>query len=646
MEQALARYEELLTLAKKYQYEYDLGHPTISDKEWDELYWELVALEQQLNLNVPNSLTKTIIYTVKNELDKVHHSHPMLSLDKTKDFKEILKFIEDESCVAMLKMDGLTCSLTYEGGRLVRAETRGNGVIGEDITHNAFVVASIPKTIPCTDRCVIDGEIVCTYQNFEKFNTEYSNPRNFAAGSIRLLNNKECERRGLAFVAWDWIEGSPLEYLSSKLGSLYVMGFTVVPWVIPAFEYGESWADAVEWLKSEAQRLGYPIDGIVFKYDNCLEYEAAGYTEHHFKGGLAYKFYDELYETSLVDIEWSMGRTGVLTPVAILEEIEIDGAFISRASLHNVSVMYELLGQPYVGQKVRVYRANQIIPQIYDAEKSSLSITTLQPSKCPICGDRLKLIDNGGVITLNCPNEECDGKLLNKLDHFCGKKGLDIKGISKATLEKLMTWGWVNSIEDIFNLQEHKTVWTNTEGFGEKSVDKIFAAIDAAKQTDLASFISSLGIPLIGKAVAKDLAKVFDTYEDFREAVAAGYEFWQLPNFGEAKHNAIINFDYTSADKVRTYLSITNSTNEEKIQALAGLVFVCTGKLTHHKNRAELKDLIERHGGKLTDSISAKTNYLINNDITSSSSKNKTAKIMGIPIITEQQFLDFLSGQR
>ena len=642
----ITQYEDLLKRMAEAQLAYDQGHPIISDKEWDELYWSLTEMENALGFQHPDSPTKRIIYEVKNELQKVEHNHPMLSLDKTKDLNEIIDFITEHDWICMAKMDGLTCSLTYRDCRLVKAETRGNGVIGEDITHNAMVIPSIPKFIPIKEEVVIDGEIISTYENFEKFNKDYSNPRNFAAGSIRLLDSKECERRGLTFVTWDWIKGHNHKTLVDKLIDLSYLGFVIVPWAREGIEYGSNLDDRMKIVKGCAQKEGYPIDGLVFKYNDCEEYEAAGRTEHHFRGGLAYKFYDELYETKLLNIEWSMGRTGVLTPVAIVEEIEIDGAMISRASLHNVSVMNELLGQPFVGQKVRIFRANQIIPQVYDAEKSDLSISQLRIDKCPICGERLKLNNNDGVITLTCPNEDCEGKLLNRLDHFCGKKGLDIKGLSKATLEKLMDWGWIETEEDLFTLWEFRNEWIKKDGFGVKSVDNILAAIDASKTTELYQFISSLGIPLIGISVSKELVKIFDSYESFREAIAAGYEFWKLPNFGDAKHNALINFDYSQADRMRVYLNLTNKMGNVTIkssQPLKDLTFCVTGKLKSYKNRAEIKTIIEQNGGRCVDSVSSKTNYLINNDFASESSKNKTAKSLGVPIITEEQFKDLLN---
>ena len=644
-------YRQTLEKMSEWQRAYDEGHPVMSDREWDDHYWSLINLEKRLGYADPNSPTQRIEYKVVNKLPKVEHSHPMLSLDKTKDLDEIISFITERDWICMAKMDGLTCSLTYRGGRLVRAETRGNGMVGEDITHNAYVLPSIPKVIPIKEEVVIDGEVICTYENFKNFETDYSNPRNFAAGSIRLLDSNECAKRGLTFVAWDWIDGWQADeyvathtYLHEKLFLLGELGFTVVPWAREGIEYGSNFDDRMKIVKGYAEKMGYPIDGLVFKYNDCEEYEAAGRTEHHFRGGLAYKFYDELYETTLEDIEWSMGRTGVLTPVAIFKEIEIEGAKISRASLHNVSVMNELLQQPFYGQKLWIYRANQIIPQVQEAEPSPYTISTMRISKCPICGAQLELNNNDGVLTLYCPNETCDGKVLNKLDHFCGKKGLDIKGISKATLEKLMDWGVVNSIADIFYLRLYRNEWIKKDGFGVKSVDKLLASIEEVqKNCSLAAFISSLGIPLIGQSVAKDLAKVFATYEDFRAAVAAGYDFSKLPNFGYEKTQALLNYDYHLADTVRKYLNLTNEKEEKTSKTLEGLTFVCTGKLQFHKNRTELKALIEKNGGKLTDSVSSKTNYLINNDITSESGKNKTAKSLGVPIITEQQFLSMIN---
>ena len=360
-----ARMRELIDFLNKHQDLYDNGTPEIADREWDEAYLELQELERLGGYSLPDSPTQKIRYEVINELKKVKHEYqPMLSLDKTKDIEEIKEFIGVKAWIAMLKLDGLTCRLTYKGGRLVRAETRGNGIEGEDITHNARVLPSIPQRINYYDTLVVDGEVVCDLNTFEQFKNEYANARNFAAGSIRLLDSKECAKRGLTFVAWDIIYGASSGFLSERLDDLRNMTFTVVPYCTNRIYdiFAESTVDLLREINNERC---YPIDGIVVKYDDCWVYYNAGKTDHHFRGGMAYKFYDEEYETELLDIEWSMGRTGVLTPVAVYKDVEIDGAICNRANLHNINTLTELLGeQPYVGQKIWVYKANAIIPQI------------------------------------------------------------------------------------------------------------------------------------------------------------------------------------------------------------------------------------------------------------------------------------------
>lgn len=367
-------YQATIDLLNKWQDAYDKGQPLVSDKEYDDLYFKLCEYEANTGEISPDSPTQKIRYTVVTELKKVKHEYqPMLSLDKTKDIEEIKSFIGTKDWIAMLKLDGLTCRLTYEEGKLVRAETRGNGIEGEDITHNARVLPSIPKRIDYYDTLVVDGEVICKRADFSQFEEKYANARNFAAGSIRLLNSNECAKRGLTFVAWDIItENNDDEWgtLSTKLMYLYNYGFVVVPYNTKEDYDIDKVIDALVEDNAHYNDFCYPIDGIVFKWDNCKEYEAAGRTEHHFRGGLAYKFYDEEYETELLDIEWSMGRTGVLTPVAIYKDIEIDGATCNRANLHNLNTLVELLGeQPYVGQKIWVYRSNMIIPQISRSEK-------------------------------------------------------------------------------------------------------------------------------------------------------------------------------------------------------------------------------------------------------------------------------------
>lgn len=633
----LSKIKELVEKLNYYTKLYDEGRPEISDKEWDDMYFELQKIERESGIYLEDSPTQRVNFQVVNKLNKIEHNHPMLSLDKTKNINEIQKFIYYNDYIAMAKMDGLTCSLKYVNGKLVSAETRGNGFIGEDILHNALQVKNIPKRIDFKDELIVDGEIICTYENFKEFESEYKNPRNFASGSIRLLDSKESSMRRLSFIAWDCISGlEEVEKLSTKLLKLNILGFTVVPFM--AGEY--SIDDTISTIQSIAQEAGYPIDGIVYKYDIISEYEAAGKTDHHFKGGLAYKFYDEEYETILRDVEWTMGRTGVLTPVALLEPINIDGSEVSRASLHNISIMDEL-GIRYQDTKVMVYKANMIIPQIskalpYEGEIASLINI---PAVCPICGEPTIIKGENGVRVLYCSNPNCEGKLINRLDHFFGKNGLDAKGLSKATFEKLIDWGWIENIKDVFKLKEHKKEWEKMQGFGEKSVEKILQAIEDCKSCSFDAVISAAGIPLIGKTVGKDLSKRFRSYSEFRKAVESGFDFTSFGGYGWEMHKAISDFDYSELDYiVDNYLQIKENIKEDNELKLKDLTFCVTGKVHIWKNRDSLSAFIESLGGKVTGSVSKNTNYLINNDINSTSAKNKKAQELDIPILSEEDF--------
>ena len=634
----LSKIKELVEKLNYYTKLYDEGRPEISDKEWDDMYFELQELEKESGIYLEESPTQKVNFQVVSKLNKVEHNHPMLSLDKTKDINEIQKFVYNNDYIAMAKMDGLTCSLKYVNGKLVSAETRGNGLIGEDILHNALQVKNIPNRINFQDELIVDGEIICTYENFKEFESEYKNPRNFASGSIRLLDSKESSMRKLSFVAWDCIKGLNDFTLLGKLCKLSDFGFTVVPTRRDISNYNIE--KVIKNIQLDCQKLEYPIDGVVFKYNKCSEYEAAGKTDHHFKGGLAYKFYDEEYETTLKDVEWTMGRTGVLTPVALLEPINIDGSEVSRASLHNISIMDEL-GIRYQDTKVMVYKANMIIPQIsrvlpYEGEVASLINV---PAVCPICGEPTIIKGENGVRVLYCSNPSCEGKLINRLDHFFGKKGLDAKGLSKATFEKLIDWGWVENIKDVFKLKEHKKEWEKMQGFGEKSVEKILQAIEDCKSCSLEAVISAAGIPLIGRTVGKDLSKRFGSYTEFREAVESGFDFTSFSGYGWEMHKAISDFDYSELDYiVDNYLQIKENKKEENELKLKDLTFCVTGKVHIWKNRDSLSALIESLGGKVTGSVSKNTNYLINNDINSTSAKNKKAQELGIPILSEEDF--------
>ena len=403
----------------------------------------------------------------------------------------------------------------------------------------------------------------------------------------------------------------------------------------------------IDKLKKEAQNLGYPIDGIVFKYDDVDLKDKLGLTAHHFNNAIAYKFYDETYMTFLKDIEWTMGRTGVLTPVAVFEPIDMDGTIVERANLHNISVMTDIMGGGFIGQPIWVYKANQIIPQIADAacpDAVDLSVHEVElihiPKVCPVCGGATSIVtSDSGVKTLICANPQCEGKLINQLDHYCSKKGLDIKGLSKATLEKLVNWGWITNIAELYDLHNIRSEWVKQTGFGEKSVDKILAAIEESKKCNLIDFIAALGIPLIGKTVAKELVKYINDYDDFRNKIKNNFDFSTIEGFGPAMNDAIHNFNYDQADYIfNNYLINVTQNKQELKTTLNDLKFCITGKLKSFKNRDELKNLIEQHGGKVVGSISTSTNYLINNDLTSTSAKNKSAQALNIPIISEEDF--------
>ena len=649
-EKLIHNFDTMRDLIAKLNYHttlYDSGKPSITDKEWDDMYFQLQELEKEFGVVLANSPTAHIDYQVVNKLNKVTHNHPMLSLDKTKDIDELVKFCNNIDCIAMAKMDGLTCSIKYQNGKLVSAETRGNGTIGEDITHNITFVKGVPIEIPIEEEFVVDGEIICTYADFEPFKDEYANPRNFASGSIRLLDARASAARNLTFVAWDCIKGfDNLSTLSEKLFKLNDLGFLFTPYIVlSAFTDNitkEKINHAIYLIKDTAKEFAYPIDGIVFKYDNCKYYNSLGATEHHFKGGIAFKFYDEEYETHLRDIEWSIGKTGQLTPVAKFDDIDFGDSIVNRASLHNLNIVQQILGRPYEGQLIKVVKQNMIIPQVTWGEKIDSNNDLISwfdpPEVCPICGGSTVIKDD----FLYCSNPDCDGKFINHLDHFVGKKGLDIKGLSKATLQKLINWEWVTSLKDIFHLYSYQNEWAKKDGFGSKSVMNILTAIENSKDCELWQFISALSIPLIGSTYAKEIAKKCATWDDFRNTT----DFLMWDGFGPEMSSSLLDFDYKEADELvkEEIIHLKNSLqNQQTVESnINGKIICITGSLNHFKNRSELKSFIEEHGGKVTDSVSKKTDYLINNDINSSSSKNKKAHELNIPILTEDDLLKII----
>lgn len=627
----MTKQEYLNTIEKLNEYtkNYDTGMPLISDKEWDDLYFEISKFEEETGFISDNSPTASISYQVDNKLKKVKHSHPMLSLSKTKSIEDLKNFSDDETTL-MAKMDGLTCSLTYKKGVLTLAETRGNGTIGENVTHNALVIDSIPKRLDTFDDLIVDGEIICDYASFKEFSNDFKNPRNFASGSIRLLDSDECSKRKLSFVAWDLIN-SEFTTLEENLNYLDILGFTTVPRKI--FEND----DAIELLKEECKILDYPIDGLVLKINDIKNYRSLGSNDHHPLGGIAFKFYDELFDTELEDIIWSNAKTGIITPIAKFKPVEIDGTSVSKASLHNLSIMKDIMGNPHVGQKIRVFKANMIIPQVASAEKSECGNIKI-PLHCPVCGGNTQIIKQYNTEVLKCTNPNCSSKLLYKLSHFIGKNGIDVDGLSVKTLEKLIDLGWLTSLADIFKLKNHRAEWVELEGFREHSVDKILKQIP--DEVEFWKLIASIGIPDVEKSMAKKITEYFTDVESFLSAIDTNFDFSKISGIGSVLSSNIKEFDYSEFRELLKHVKI----KEEKTSNagnLSNLTFCVTGSLKHFKNRDALISVIESNGGKISG-VNSKLNYLINNDITSNSSKNKKAKDLGIPIITEEEFLKFL----
>lgn len=642
---AKARIEYLVAELNRYTELYDKGTPEISDKEWDDMYFELTALEHERGYILPNSPTQKVSYTVVNELQKVKHNHPMLSLDKTKDIEEIKSFVGNKDWIAMLKMDGLTCSLLYENGRLVRAETRGDGEIGEDITHNAMVIPSIPKRIPYTDRLVVDGEIVCKLNDFKEFEGEYKNSRNFASGSIRLLDSNECAKRKLTFIAWDAIGDCHYKKydgtLWSKLCMLDDFGFDIVP----LREAELNLEDSVICLREIADLYNYPIDGLVFKWNDCKEYESAGKTGHHFRGGLAYKFYDELYETKLTEVEWTMGKTGVLTPTAVFETVQIDGCDISRASLHNISIIKKL-GLTN-NCTVKISKRNEIIPQVEECLQDGDSAIEI-PNKCPVCGRETEVVTENASEVLMCKNHNCLGKLLGRLKFFVSKSAMDIEGLSEATLEFLIEQGWVKSFRDIYKLETAPGVvyrWKLTNGYGEKSVEKILDAIESSRDVKLENFICALSIDGVGKSASKTIADAFEgDFNAFYKAFEDGYDWCELEGIGDKTSAEITKYLTENRQEIVDLASemrfIVPKKVEIKENPFSGKTLCVTGKLNHF-TRDSINVKIAELGAKAAGSVSKNTDYLITNEA-SGSSKYKKAVELNIPIITEQEFLNLI----
>ena len=613
---------------------YNTDSPIMSDFEYDKLVEEYGG---ELSVGAP----------VLDSIKKVHIiDRPMLSLDKVHSIEEIESFKKDKVLIASVKCDGLSVRLVYENGELVSANTRGDGYIGGDITEHAHYIQGIPLIIPKSGHVVVDGEVVILKHDFDS--NRFKNQRNAAAGALALLDMNEVKSRKLSFIMWDIIsiDNYNIKTYSSKIVTASFFNFKAVPFHIVT--KNEDIEEAIAYCQRRAEEIGCPYDGVVFKYDD-LEYGASlGATAHHFRDAVAWKPGIKEYETEVKDIEWTMGRTGQLTPVLIYNDIDIDGSTCNRASLHNITVMTQLMGGAFPGQRVFIYKANEIIPQVSHAQTNNPKMIPgiPIPTSCPYCGGDVEIRKDNDSEVLYCINPSCNGKLINRLDHFCGKKGLDIKGLSKITLEKLINYGWLNNIEDIFKLEEHETEWANKPGFGTVSVNKILNAIEGSKKSPTSKFICAIGVPLIGKVASEALAKKFGDYKTFREAINNNsQELYEIAGIGEVMIQTLLDYDFTEADSIfEKYIeemrSVASVSGSKKLE---GKTFVITGKLKVFKNRNEIKSAIEKEGGKVTDSVSSKTSYLINNDVESTSSKNLKAKQLNIPIITEDEFLQMIN---
>ena len=578
-------------------------------------------------------------------------------LDKAHSAEDIVKALNGYDLIASIKCDGLSVRIIYQDGEIVSANTRGDGYVGQDITEHIKYFTNVPLHINKKDTYIIDGEAIIYDDDFEYINRndEYANSRNLAAGSLSLLDMSIVKDRRLSFIAWDVIKGEIAKEIHYNFEEAEDLGFTVVPaQILDCTKIEKEEIDQVnKYLMETAKIKGIPCDGIVWKINDITMGAAKGQTAKFFNNAIAWKPEQEEHKTYLKDIHYDVSRNGILTPVAVFEPIKIDGSVVEKASLHNMSIMEEVLGAtPYYGEPVWVYKANLIIPQISRAEKLSygdivagcgvtVGLGGDYGILCPICGSTTSIItSNTGVKVLYCENEDCPGKLAQRLDHFLGKKGLDVHGISLATLHKLIDWGWINELRDIFKLEQHKIEWISKEGFGETSVGKILSNINSTrKEVTLVNYISALGIPLVGKTVAKEITKYYSTWEEFRAAVHGNWTVFD--GFGSEMNDAINNFDYTEADYIaENYITFAAPQSNEvltQISAIKDKKFCATGKLKNY-SRDSLKVDIESYGGRMVNSVTSATDYLITNTPDSGTQKNRDAQKLGVKIITEEQY--------
>lgn len=652
MEETMAetgRMKELIDILNKAASVYYQGKDEImSNFEYDRMYDELSALEKESGLVLAGSPTHKVGYEVLSELPKQTHPSPMLSLDKTKQVDELSSWLGGKEGLLSWKMDGLTVVLTYENGELLNAVTRGNGVVGEVITNNAKVFKNLPVNIPFKGRMVLRGEAIITYSEFKKINAllseeeQYKNPRNLCSGSVRQLNNEITAKRNVELYAFTLVEAEGVDFKNSQQNKMEFMkeqGFQTVEYKVVT---SKNIYETVEWFSEKVKTNDFPSDGLVLLYDDISYGESLGSTAKFPRNAIAFKWADETAKTKLTEVEWSASRTGLINPVAIFEPVELEGTTVSRASVHNISIVKELkLG---IGDTIEVYKANMIIPQI--AQNLTKSGSLEIPDKCPVCGEKTSIHKENDVEVLFCENPDCLAKKIKSISLFVSRDAMNIDGMSEATIEKFISKGFLHELADLFKLNRYKDEIISMDGFGEKSYEKLVKAAETAKITTTAKFIYSLGIANIGLSNAKMVCKAFSNdLEKIRHASID--ELVEIDGVGEIIAESFVKFfaNENNNHMVDDLLDIVTLEDEENDNAndMEGMNFVITGSVNHFSNRSEVKELIEGRGGKVTGSVTSKTKYLINNDSTSNSSKNKKAKELGVQIITEDEFIDMFS---
>ena len=649
----MERMRELVELLNRARRAYEQDDTEImSNYEYDQLYDELLGLEKELNTTLASSPTVNVGYEVLSELPKERHESPMLSLDKTKEVGRLKEFLGDQKAVISWKLDGLTIVLTYRGGTLAKAVTRGNGEVGEVVTNNARVFQNLPLNIPYQGELVLRGEAVISYKDFEKINEEigdadakYKNPRNLCSGSVRQLNNEITAKRRVRFYAFTLVSAEGIDFRNSRqyqMQWLREQGFDVVENHLVT---GGTIDEEVAWFARHIEKNELPSDGLVLVYDDIAYGQSLGATAKFPRDSFAFKWADEIRETTLREIEWSPSRTGLINPVAVFEPVELEGTTVSRASVHNISIMEEL--ELDVGDRITVYKANMIIPQI--AENLTRSGVKDIPEVCPVCGGATRIAMENETKTLYCTNPKCQAKHVKSFTLFVSRDAMNIEGLSEATLEKFIANGYVKDLTDLFHLDRYAEEIKNMDGFGEKSYENLRNSINNARTTTLPRLVYSLGIPNIGIANAKVICRALGNDPE-RVMNASAEELNEIPGVGEVIAKAYVDYfaDEEHRDVYRRLLEEVDIPKEEETadgQKFAGVNFVITGSVEHFANRAEVKEEIEKRGGKVTGSVTSKTNYLINNDVNSTSSKNRKARELGIPIISEEEFLKMLEGQ-